>query len=295
MRVVSADRRSVRVMPAANGALADGVGRRSFQDAIALRPTAVAPSLLGRRKGGTLMTRLAVRRLSLGTTAGLALLVLAAASALIYYNESLGESVTLKNLSVWLVALVTTAFAVRYTYQIRKREITPTLSTWIIFLLGTGLSLTTYAIAEQRDFASGILNTMDVAAVTVILIATLIWGQRAVRFKPFEKWYLGGIGAIVSYGLLTGDAWVSNVFTQVLISIGYVPTIQNLLTEKRNVESFTGWGCAVVAGLIALYPAIVDGNSLAILYALRTVVFVSSIIAVMVYYELRSKKTRWWA
>jgi hypothetical protein len=104
----------------------------------------------------------------------------------------------------------------------------------------------------------------------------------------------GGRGR-VTYGLLTGDAWASNVFTQVLISIGYFPTIQNLLTEKRNVESFTGWGCAVVAGLIALYPAIVDGNSLAILYALRTVVFVSSIIAVMVYYELRSKKTRWWA
>jgi hypothetical protein len=197
-----------------------------------------------------------------------------------------------KNLSIWLVALVTIAFAVRYTWQIWKGEISPTLSTWIIFLLGTGLSLATYAIAEQRDFASGILNTMDVVAVTVILVATVIWGQRAVRLKPFEKWYLGGIGAIVTYGLLSGDARGSNVFIQVLISIGYLPTIQNLLTEKRNVESFTGWGCAVLAGLIALYPATVDGNSLAVLYALRTVVFVSSIIIVMIYYELRSTKPR---
>jgi CDP-diglyceride synthetase len=241
------------------------------------------------------VTSITARRLPFGRPAAVALLVLAAALALLYYNDALQKGVTLKDLSVWLIALVTIAFAVRYTYQIRKGEISPTLSTWIIFLLGTGLSLTTYAIAERRDFASGILNTMDVVAVTVILIATIIWGQRAVRFKPFEKWYLVGIAAIVTYGLLSGDAWASNVFTQVLISVGYIPTIQNLLTEKRNVESFTGWGCAVVAGLIALYPAIVDGNSLAILYALRTVVFVSGIMSVMVYYELRSKERRSWA
>ena len=198
----------------------------------------------------------------------------------------------MKDISVWLVVFVMMTFAVRYTYQIWKREISPTLSTWIIFLLGTGLSLTTYAIAEKHDFRSGILNMMDVIAVMIVFLATIMWGNRDVRFKPFEKWYLGGIGAIVAYGLLSGDAWGSNIFTQVLISIGYVPTIQNLLTEKRNVESFTGWSCGIVAGLIALYPAMVDGNSLAVLYALRTIVLVSSIIAVMTYYELRSKKAR---
>ncbi|MGH6918728.1 MAG: hypothetical protein ACREJ0_13620 [Geminicoccaceae bacterium] len=221
----------------------------------------------------------------------LALLVPAAALAAERGDLTAGQAI-MKSLSIWLVALVTMAFAIRYTYQIWKREISPTLSTWIIFVLGTGLSLTTYAIAERRDFASGILNTMDVVAVTMILIATIIWGRRAVHFRPFEKWYLGGIVVIIVYGLFTGDAWGSNVFTQVLISIGYIPTIQNLLTEKRNVESFTGWGCAVAAGLIALYPAIVDGNSLAVLYALRTVFFVSSIIMVMIYYELRSTKMR---
>jgi hypothetical protein len=34
-----------------------------------------------------------------------------------------------------------------------------------------------------------------------------------------------------------------------------------------------------------------DGNSLAVLYALRTVVFVSGILAVMICYELRSTET----
>lgn len=198
----------------------------------------------------------------------------------------------LKDVCIWLVALVMIIFSARYTYQIWKREISPTFSTWIIFLLGTGLSLTTYAIAENHDFRSGILNTMDVIAVAVVILAIIIWGNRGVRFKPFEKWYLGGIGAIVAYGLLSGDAWRSNIFTQVLISIGYIPTIQNLVKEKRNVESFTGWICGIIAGLIALYPAIVDGNTLAIVYAFRAIVLVSIIIKVMIHYELRLRRVR---
>jgi len=197
----------------------------------------------------------------------------------------------MKDFSVWLVTFVMVTFAVRYAYQVWRQDISPTLSTWIIFLLGIGLSLATYAIAEERDFRSGILNTMDFVAVMIVLLSTIVWGNRKVRFKPFEKWYLGGISIIIAYGLFSGDAWGSNIFTQILISIGYIPTIQNLLTEKRNVESFTGWGCAAIAGIIAIYPAIVDGNLLAVLYAFRTIVFVSIIIVVMTYYELRSRKS----
>ncbi len=199
----------------------------------------------------------------------------------------------MKDICVWLVGLVMMVFAVRYAYQIWKRDVgfSPTLSTWIIFLLGTGLSLVTYAIAEKHDFRSGILNTVDVVAVTIVLLAIIVWGNRDIRFKPFEKWYLGGVGAIVAYGLLSGDAWGSNIFAQVLISIGYAPTIQTLLTEKRNTESFTGWGCAIVASIIAFYPAMADGNLLAVLYAVRAIVLVLSVIVIMAYYELRSKKT----
>jgi len=197
-----------------------------------------------------------------------------------------------KDLCVGLVGFVIMMATVRYTCQIRKREVSPMLSTWIIFLLGTGLSLTTYVIAEEHDFRSGILNTVDVASVTVILLAIIVWGKRNVRFKPFEKWYLVGIGTIVSYGFFFGDALGSNIFTQVLISIGYIPTIQNLLTEKRNTESFTVWSLYLVAGLIALYPAMTDGNSLAVLYVIRAIILVSGIIAIMTYYELRSKKSR---
>ena len=200
----------------------------------------------------------------------------------------------MKDICVWSVGFVMMVFAVRYTYQIWQNKISPTLSTWIIFLMGTGLSLTTYAVAEKHDFRSGILNTMDVIMVAIVLVATLVWGKRDMRFKSFEKWYLIGIVVIIIYGLFSGDAWGSNIFTQVLISIGYIPTAQNLLTEKRNTESFTTWSLGIVAGIIALYPAITDGNSLAVLYAIRTIILVSSIITIMAFYELRSKKAKLW-
>ncbi|MBN2094317.1 MAG: hypothetical protein JW740_03060 [Candidatus Zambryskibacteria bacterium] len=196
----------------------------------------------------------------------------------------------IREICVWIVTFMMIVFGSLYAYQVRKREINPALSTWIIFLLGTGLSLTTYIIAEKHDLRSGILNMTDTMAVIIALVAIILYGNRNMRFRPFERWYLCGVAAIVAYGLWSGDAWGSNIFTQVLIAIGYLPTIQKLLTEKRNTESFTAWGCNNIASLIALYPAIVNGNSLAVMYASRSFVLTLSTIGLMAYYELRLQK-----
>lgn len=221
----------------------------------------------------------------------------------------------MKDLCIVLVVIAMMAFSLRYAYQVRKRTINPTLSTWIIYFLGTGLSLTTYAIAENHDFRSGILNAMDFVAVTIDLIAILlwgnrqkifvknlviktrgqsisVWGSRLARLRPFEKWYLAGAGAIIVYGLISGDAFKSNLFAQVLVSFGCFPTIQTLYKFKRNTESFSAWGCGLLAGIFGLYPAFMDGNGLAAFYAVRTVFLVSLILIIMAYYERRSKATR---
>jgi len=193
----------------------------------------------------------------------------------------------MKDFFVLLVAIVMLFCTSWYVFQIRRHKITPTLSTWLIFILGTVLSLTTYAIAENHDFRSGILNTMDMMGCIVITLAVITWGERGLKFKPFEKWYLLGIGLIIVYGVLSGDAWSSNIFTQLLISIGYIPTVQNLITEKRNTEPFVSWGGVLLTGALALYPSIVGGNALAALYSIRTIVLVSIMLSIMAYYQLR--------
>ena len=194
----------------------------------------------------------------------------------------------MKDVCIVVVAMLMIAFPCRYVWQIRRRQIRPTLSTWLIFQAGTLLSLITYAIAERHDFRSGILNTMDTLAVFIIIVAILVWGNRTMRLKKFEGWYLGGVGLIVAYGLITGDAWGSNLFAQGLICIGYFPTFHNLLATKRNTESFAAWSFSLTAGLVGLYPATVDGNTLAAVYAGRTVVLVSITMMLMTYYHFRS-------
>lgn len=192
----------------------------------------------------------------------------------------------MKDLCAWLVVVILVGFSSRYSYQIWKREITPTLSTWIIFLTGTGLSLITYAIAENHDFKSGIMNTMDVVDVIIVFLATLAWGKHEkVRFKPWEKYYLMGAGAIVLYGIISGDAWKSNIFTQALIAGAYIPTIHNLVQKKRNTESFTAWGLGLLANIVALYPAMDKGNSLAVVYAARSIVLIIIMLSFMWYYR----------
>ena len=193
----------------------------------------------------------------------------------------------MKDIIIILVTLTLLFFAFWYSYQIWKRKIEPTLSTWIIFLLGTGLSLITYVIAENADFRSGILNTIDVVVVLLVLISILIWGNHTIRFKKFEKWYLSGVCIIVVYGILTGDAWRSNIFTQILIAIGYFPTIQNLTVEKKSTESVSSWSISLTAGILGLYPAIIDGNTLAIVYSVRTIVLVSILI---IFVKIKNRK-----
>lgn len=183
-----------------------------------------------------------------------------------------------------MIVATLTIFTVLYSLQVWRGKAHPPLSSWIIFLLGTLLSLITYLLAQDYDFTSGIQNTADILAVVIVLIVMLLRGNHTIHLKPFEWWYLVGIGIIIIYGVLSGDAWTSNLFTQVLITIGYIPTIHGLLVEKRNTESFI-WVCDIIASSFALYLAIMNNNMLTFLYALRTLIVVSFLVSLMLYYQ----------
>lgn len=196
----------------------------------------------------------------------------------------------MKNMAAWMTAFFMCGFAVRNTILISRRRVHPPLSTWVIFLVGIGLSFITYAVAARWDLQSGILNTVDVGVVIAMVGAILKWGERTVRFKPFERWYLVGAGVVVLFWMFSRDAWTSNLFLQGLVSVGYLPTAQNLIVEKRNTESFVAWGFVFAASVSALYPAMAGGNLLATIYAGRTALFVFLILVLMAVYELRARK-----
>lgn len=176
-------------------------------------------------------------------------------------------------------------FGIWYAYKIFKGSTKPALSTWIIMFTGTGLSLITYLLASNWEFRPGILNILDVSVTVIIIIATLLWSKAKVKFRTFEKWYLVIAGLITLFWILTKNPFGANLLIQALILIGYFPTIQKLVTEKQNTESFSAWLIAYSAGILAIFPAMKSSSILPIIYVGRTLVMQAIIISLMIYYE----------
>jgi hypothetical protein len=191
----------------------------------------------------------------------------------------------MKDLLVYLITLIMMGFGTWYAYKIFRGKTKPALSTWLIMLTGTGLSLITYLLASNWNFSGGILNLLDVLVTVIIISAILFWSKVKVKFRPFEKWYLVIASLITVFWLLTKNSFDANLLVQILILIGYFPTIQKLVTEKRNTESFSAWLIAYSAGILSVFPAIESGSILPIIYVGRTLVMQAIIIGLTIYYE----------
>jgi hypothetical protein len=157
----------------------------------------------------------------------------------------------------------------------------PTLSTWIIVAVATSLNVASYLVAPRVDVLSGVLGLTDTLVSWLILIVTVRTAGFKLTFQTFEKYYLIGAGCIVLFWIISRDAFLTNLLMQVLLTIGCSSTIQSLLYAKENHESFIFWGLGLIAVTLSLYPAAVDGNLLAVLYSLRSIVIVCVILSLM--------------
>lgn len=192
-----------------------------------------------------------------------------------------------------LVLAFMAAQCIVYVRAIRsKKGVSPALSTWIIFFIGSALNLTTYVLSKKMDFLSGTMIITSAIGVVAILIAIGVWGDRAVRLRPFEKWYLAGCLAVVGYGLATGDAFGSNIFAQAIIGAGYLPTIQKFLREKMNSESYQAWGMGLFAGLAGLALGLYGHDILAMIFAVRTFVLTALVLLLMIACDVRQTRLR---
>lgn len=58
------------------------------------------------------------------------------------------------------VAVVLIAASLPYVYQISRRQVLPTLSTWIILVVATSLNVASYPVATRVDVISGVLGRL---------------------------------------------------------------------------------------------------------------------------------------
>jgi hypothetical protein len=179
------------------------------------------------------------------------------------------------------VSVILIAASLPYVYQISRKHVVPTLSTWIILVVATSLNVASYLVATRADVISGVLGLTDAFVCWFILIVTVISVGVKMQFQTFEKYYLTGAGVIVLFWMVSSSAFITNLLMQLLITIGCSSTIQSLLYANENHESFVFWGLVLVAASISLYPAAVDGNLLAVIYSIRSMVIVCAILALM--------------
>jgi len=179
------------------------------------------------------------------------------------------------------VAVVLIAASLPYMYQISRRQVLPTLSTWIILVVATSLNVVSYLVATRVDIISGVLGLTDALVCWFILIVTVMSAGLKMQFQTFEKYYLTGAGVIVLFWIVSRSAFITNLLMQLLITIGCSSTIQSLLYANENHESFIFWGLVLVAASLSLYPAAVDGNLLAVIYSIRSIIILCVILSLM--------------
>lgn len=179
------------------------------------------------------------------------------------------------------VAIVLIAASLPYVYQISRRQVMPTLSTWVILVVATSLNVASYLVATRVDVISGVLGLTDAFVCGFIFIVTVVSAGLKMQFQTFEKYYLAGAGMVVLFWIVSRSAFITNLLMQLLITIGCSSTIQSLLYADENHESFIFWGLVLVAAILSLYPASVDGNLLAVIYSIRSIVILCVILALM--------------
>ncbi len=197
----------------------------------------------------------------------------------------------MRDISVLTVALLVAAAVFCYCRKVCKREVSPALSTWIIFFSATLLSFISYGAAENWDVKSGIMNLADTAGDLAIIVCIVFFGKKAKkRLELFEIGYLAAALTITVFWALSNSAFASNLLLQLLLVVGYLPTLQKLLKEKRNTEPMAGWVIIGISALIALYPAVAGGNVLAVVYAGRATVMIAIVLLLMIFYERKNNK-----
>jgi len=168
-----------------------------------------------------------------------------------------------------LASLIALAGSIGYIINIIKGEVSPTKSSWLIFTTATTINISSF-FAAKLDLVSGLYITADFLNCLLVVSTLLIFSRSRIVFKTFEKYYLLGVIACILFWLLTSSPFGTNLLVQTLIGIGYIPTIHNILLEKKSYESRLCWFIWTIGSLVSLYPPVANKNTLAIIYSVRS-------------------------
>jgi hypothetical protein len=176
----------------------------------------------------------------------------------------------------------------RYCWKTLTHRIAPRLATWLIFIVASWLSLASYLFHVHADaktlFVANIGNRADAVALTVILVS--VWfsardDPKRRRLRKFDWGCLAAAGLIVILWIATRSNLWAFILLQALMCVGYGPTLWHMLKEKRNTEPFDVWWVNLGLAALSLIPPILIKDSFGIVYAVRAILSVATILSVM--------------
>ena len=131
---------------------------------------------------------------------------------------------------------------------------------------------------------------MDAVELLAIVAAILFSSRHEPErrhLKRFDWYCLASAFLIVMLWAATGSNVMANLLLQMLMCVGYGPTLWHLLKEKRNTEPLDIWCANLFLALLALAPPLLSRpcDWLAVIYAGRATLCVVVLLAVMVYFH----------
>lgn len=191
------------------------------------------------------------------------------------------------------VVILDVFVSARYCTKLVRGSIAPRLATWLIFELGVLLSLVAYLSSNDHSLTKAALNTTDAVLVTVILglILRKQTGQ-AFRFTKNERLCLIVACLAAILWLVTKTGWVGLVGFQVVMSVAYLPTLENVWKWRPGPppEPIDKWSINVLIAALGILPTLTGHRDyLAMIYPLRALVLCVLVVALIARWMSKSR------
>ena len=187
-----------------------------------------------------------------------------------------------------LAAIVLTILADgQYCWQALTGAISPTLATWIVFGVGTSLSLASYRKYDKKRHSviSNISNHFDPAVVVVVATCVAISPRANTRFGPWDIACMALAVLAIIVWRVTHSEFYAYAIAQCVMIVGYGPLVSRLLREHRNTEPFLMWIASLVVAILFAVPPFRRDNGWAKVYAGRAIISVTSFLVLMAYLQ----------
>ncbi len=203
------------------------------------------------------------------------------------------EQVTATLCATGVVVLLDAWVGARYCVKLVRGHAHPRIATWLIFELGVVMSLVAYFTSRDHSVMKAALNLTDFVVVTAIL-AALLFERRGEKIVFTKNEWACLLIAGVTMGLwaMTKAAWVGVVGFQVVMSVAYLPTIENMWQWRpgRSPEPVETWGTNAVAALIGVVLDVTGSHDyVAMLYPLRAFLLCGVIVVLVLRWEGKSR------